>query len=87
VVDRAKALDFLQGGGGERRFAIEGVKDDALEEIAEGEPEGAGEGLEEKEHALLHAHAGLDPLDFPHRRSGRTKTARASGDWVMAATS
>ena len=64
AVQGFELLDFLQGLRRERRFAFEGVEDDALEQIAEGHVFLLGDGFEDLEHAFFEANAGLDALDF-----------------------
>ena len=64
AVERFELLDFLEGLRREGRFAFEGVKDDAFEQIAERHILLFGDGLEDLEHAFFKANAGLDALDF-----------------------
>ena len=50
----------------ERRFPLEGMQDDSLEEIAEGDVVIFGEAFEDFENAFLDAQAGLYSLYFRH---------------------
>src|SRR5215813_2044285 len=52
--------------GTERCLALEGVKDDALEQVAEREIVVFGQRLEHLEQTLFHAYAGLYSLDLCH---------------------
>src|SRR5438876_8412253 len=65
-VDRSQRADLLQRGLRERRLALEGVQDDALEQIAEREVELGRERLQHLEQPALEAHAGLGAGDLLH---------------------
>lgn len=67
AVEGFELLDLFQGLRREGCFAFEGVKDDALYEIAEGHVFLFGDCFEDLEHALFEANAGLDALDFDER--------------------
>src|ERR1700732_2813502 len=58
-VDRAQRFDLAQCRGRERRLALEGVQDDALEQVTEGEIELGRERLEDLEEAALEPDPGL----------------------------
>jgi hypothetical protein len=53
----------LERFGAERSFAIENMKHDTFEQVAEGHIVIFGERLEHFEQAFFHADAGLDALD------------------------
>lgn len=64
--EAVKALQFadaLEGVALEGALAVEGVEDDAFEEVAESEVVVLGESFEDFEKALFHAHAGLHALN------------------------
>src|SRR5207244_3460320 len=63
-VDRSQRADLLQRALRERRLALEGVQDDALEQIAEREVELGRERLQHLEQPALEAHAGLGAGDL-----------------------
>jgi hypothetical protein len=63
AVDLAQARDAREALLAERRLALEGVEDNALEEVAEGDVVELGEAFEDLEEALFEADAGLDALD------------------------
>lgn len=64
VVELLQVANPLERWAAERAFAVKGVKNDAFEEVAEGEVVVFGEGFEDFQNALLHADAGLDSFDF-----------------------
>jgi hypothetical protein len=64
VIELLEIADALKRGRSKRAFAIEGVEDDAFEEVAEGEVMVLGEGLQHLEDTFLHPDAGLDSLDL-----------------------
>jgi hypothetical protein len=64
AVEGFELLDFFQRLRREGSFSFEGVEDDALEEIAEGDVFLFGDGFEDFEHAFFEANTGLDALDF-----------------------
>ncbi len=71
-VELFQGLDFMQTGGLKRAFSVEGVEDDAFEEIAESQVVVIGEGAEDFQEAFLHTDAGLHAFDkvfaiFGHR--------------------
>src|SRR5260370_30060706 len=65
-VDRLQRLHLLERRGGEGRLGLEGVQNDALEQIAERQVELGGERLEHLEPAALEAPSGLGAGDFLH---------------------
>src|ERR1700756_4723775 len=62
-VDGLQRFDLAQRRGGERRLALERVRHDALEQVAEGHVELGGEPLQDLEQAALETHAGLGTGD------------------------
>ena len=67
VVELLEVADALERGPSEGAFAIKGVEDDALEEVAEGEVMVLGEGFQYLQDAFFHSDAGLDSLDVQFR--------------------
>jgi len=67
VVELFEVADTLERGRSEGAFAIKGVEDDALEEVAEGEVVVLGEGFQYFQDAFFHSHASLDSLDVQFR--------------------
>src|ERR1022692_4420905 len=63
IVEALQFLNAFQRGWAERRFSVEGMKHDALQKIAQGHTMVFGEGLQDFEQALLHAHASLNAFD------------------------
>jgi hypothetical protein len=61
--DPLQLSHFGEGRLGKRRLALEGVQDDALEQVAEGKIERIRQRLEHLQHPLFDADAGLDALD------------------------
>ena len=64
MIELLEIADALKRGHSKRAFAIEGVEDDAFEEVAEGEVMVLGEGFEHLQDTFLHSDAGLDSLDL-----------------------
>ena len=64
MVELLEIADALEGGCSKGTLAIKDVKDDAFEEVAEGEVVIFGEGFEYFQDAFFHADAGLDSLDL-----------------------
>ena len=64
MVELLEIADALKRGRSKRAFAIEGVEDDAFEEVAEGEVMVLGEGFQHLQDTFLHPDAGLDSLDL-----------------------
>ena len=67
VVELLEISDALERGRSKRAFAIEGVEDDAFEEVAEGEVMVLGEGFQHLQDAFFHSDAGLDSFDLQFR--------------------
>src|SRR5690348_14973615 len=63
VIEAFQFLDSLQAGFTERALAIEGMQHDALQQITQGQIVVVGEGSQDFQKPLLHAHAGLHPLN------------------------
>src|ERR1700723_2316883 len=63
VVELFQIANAFERGWAERGLAVEGVEDDAFEEVAEGHVVIFGEGFEDFEDSFFHADAGLDALD------------------------
>ena len=62
IIETLQFLNAFKGGWTEWRFSVEGMQDDALQQIAQGHVMVFGEGLQDFEQALLHANAGLHAL-------------------------
>ena len=62
-IELFQVVNALERGGAEGSLAVEGVKHDAFEQVAQRHVVIFGEGLEDFEKAFFHADAGLDPLD------------------------
>lgn len=63
-VEFFELLDFAEGLRGKWRLALEGVENDAFEEIPQGHILLLGDGFEDLEDAFLDADPGLDAFDF-----------------------
>src|ERR1700683_112871 len=63
IVKPLQLLNAFERGCVKRRLAIEGMEDDALQQIAEGHVVVLGKGFQDFEQAFFHAHPGLDALD------------------------
>src|ERR1700728_1681614 len=63
VVELFQIANALERGWAQRGLAVEGVEDDAFEEVAKGHVVIFSEGFEDFENPLFHTDAGLDPLD------------------------
>jgi hypothetical protein len=59
AIDSPELLNLLESLRGEGGLAFEGVKDDALEEVAQGHVFLFGDGFQDFQQALFEAHAGL----------------------------
>src|SRR5580704_2803188 len=66
AVDRLELVDLGQDGRPEGRLALEGVQDDAFDEVAEGQVEVFGQALEYLQRVALDAQTGLRPLNCYH---------------------
>ena len=64
VVELLEIADTLERWWSESAFSIKSMKDDALEEVAEGEVMVLGEGFQHLQDAFFHSDAGLDSLDL-----------------------
>jgi hypothetical protein len=64
MVELFEVADSLERGPAEGAFAVEGVEDDALKEIAERKVVVFGEAFEDFQQALFHPDACLDPFDL-----------------------
>ena len=62
-VDRLELVDLGEDGRPERGPALEGVQDDAFDEVAEGQVEVFGQALEDFQRCALDAQPGLRPLN------------------------
>src|SRR5271157_121565 len=63
IVEAFQLLYAFERSCAERSFPVEGMEDDALQQIAEGHVVILGEGFQDFEQALLHAHPGLHSFD------------------------
>lgn len=63
AVERLELLNFLEGAFAEGGLALKGMKDDALEQIAERKVFEFSDGFEDFQHALFDSDAGLNALD------------------------
>src|SRR5947207_13339830 len=70
AVDRLQRLHLPECRARERRLALEGVQDDALEQIAERQVQLGRERLEHLQQAALEAHSGLGAGDLFHEANG-----------------
>ncbi len=66
VVDGLERIDLVDGGLAEGRLALEGVQEDALEQLPQRNVERLGEGLRGLEDPALDPDAGLDSIDCYH---------------------
>ena len=64
MVELLEIADTLERWWSESAFSIKSMKDDALEEVAEGEVMVLGEGFQHLQDAFFHSDAGLDSLDL-----------------------
>ena len=64
MVELLEIEDALKRGRAEGVFAVKGMKDDAFEEVSQGEVVILGERFEYFQDAFFHADAGLDSLDL-----------------------
>jgi len=64
VIELLEIADTLERWWSESPFSIKSMKDDALEEVAEGEVMVLGEGFQHLQDAFFHSDAGLDSLDL-----------------------
>jgi hypothetical protein len=74
AIDGPELFDLLEGLRGEGGLAFEGVKDDALEEVAQGHVFLFGDGFQDFQQALFEAHAGLHADDFDGMFGGHIGT-------------
>lgn len=63
AIEFLQFLDFLQAGLAEGTLSVKSMEDDAFEEVAEGQIVVVGEGAQDFEEALFHAHSGLHAFD------------------------
>jgi hypothetical protein len=63
-IEFLQLADALEGCGAERGFAVEGVENDAFEDVSEGHVVIFSEGFEDFEDALFNADAGLYAFDL-----------------------
>src|SRR5579863_1679228 len=63
TIEFLQFLDALQALLAKWTLPIEGVQDDSLQEIAEGQIVIVGEGTQHLQKAFFHADAGLDPFN------------------------
>src|SRR5262249_35531041 len=66
AVDRLELVDLGEDGRPEGSLALEGVQDDAFDEVTEGQVEVFGQALEDFQRVALDAKAGLHPLNCYH---------------------
>src|ERR1700683_2846554 len=66
AVDRLELVDLGEDGRPEGCLALEGVQDDALNEVTEGQVEVLGQALEDFQRVALDAKAGLHSLNCYH---------------------
>src|SRR5690242_17850323 len=59
-VDSLEVRDLLESFGAERQLILEGVEDDSLQQVAQAQIFQLGQGFQNFQEALFHAHAGLD---------------------------
>jgi hypothetical protein len=64
VIELFEIADASERRRPKRAFSFENMKDDAFEEVAEGEVMVLGEGLQYLEDALFHPDTGLDSFDL-----------------------
>jgi hypothetical protein len=64
VVELLEIADTPERWWSESAFSIKSMKDNALEEVAEGEVMVLGEGFQHLQDTFLHPNAGLDSLDL-----------------------
>jgi len=67
VIEPLEIADALERWWNESAFSIKSMKDDALEEVAEGEVMVLGKRFQHFEDAFFHSDAGLDSLDLQLR--------------------
>ena len=64
VIELLEIADTLERWWSESAFSIKSMKDDALEEVAEGEVMVLGKSFQHFEDAFFHSDTGLDSLDL-----------------------
>ena len=73
MIELFEIADALERKAPKGAFALESMKDDAFEEVAEGEVVVLGKGLQNLEDAFFHPDAGLNSFDLQLGfRDGRT---------------
>src|SRR5262249_27679019 len=75
AVDRLELVDLGEDGRPEGHLALEGVQDDAFDEVTEGQVEVFGQALEDFQRVALDAKAGLHSLNCYHGNKITSVTA------------
>jgi len=86
LVELFQIANAFERDWAERGLAVEGVEDDAFEEVAESHVVIFGEGFEDFEDSFFHADAGLDALDEQLGIVGHVYQCTMVTSWMQASS-